>query len=99
MEIGFEYIKKEMDKIGVDRGWAPMTKDRFEFEVKDGSYYVGTWEEVAEKIAKNMKEVGVQRFDLVYGTGGQFQSAREKTIQLYGEKVVPRVKELLGDAE
>lgn len=99
MEIGFEYIKKEMDKIGVDRSWAPMTKDRFEFEVKDGSYYVGTWEEVAEKIAKNMKEVGVQRFDLVYGTGGQFQSAREKTIQLYGEKVVPRVKELLGDAE
>lgn len=99
MEIGFEYIKKEMDKIGIDRGWAPMTRERFEFEVAEGSYYVGTPETVAQKIAKNMKDLGMKRFDLVYGTGGQFQSDREKTIRLYGEVVIPRVKELLGDAE
>lgn len=99
MEIGFEYIKKEMDKIGIDRGWAPMTRERFEFEVAEGSYYVGTPEVVAQKIAKNMKDLGMKRFDLVYGTGGQFQSDREKTIKLYGEVVIPRVKELLGDAE
>lgn len=99
MEIGFEYIKKEMDHIGVERGWAPMTKERFEFEVEQGSYYVGTSEEVAQRIAKSMKDVGVQRFDLVYGTGGQYQADRYKTIQKYGEEVIPRVKELLGDAE
>lgn len=99
MEIGFEYIKKEMDKIEIDRGWAPMTRERFEFEVAEGSYYVGTPETVAQKIAKNMKDLGMKRFDLVYGTGGQFQSDREKTIRLYGEVVIPRVKELLGDAE
>lgn len=99
MEIGFEYIKKEMDKIGIDRGWAPMTRERFEFEVAEGSYYVGTPETVAQKIAKNMKDLGMKRFNLVYGTGGQFQSDREKTIRLYGEVVIPRVKELLGDAE
>lgn len=99
MEIGFEYIKKEMDKIGIDRGWAPMTRERFEFEVAEGSYYVGTPETVAQKIAKNMKDLGMKRFDLVYGTGGQFQSDREKTIRLYGEVVILRVKELLGDAE
>ncbi len=52
-----------------------------------------------KKIAKNMKDLGMKRFDLVYGTGGQFQSDREKTIKLYGEVVIPRVKELLGDAE
>lgn len=94
--VGWEYIKASMDRIGADRGWAPMSRDRFEFEVDQGSYYVGTPEEVAQKIAKNMKDLGMNRFDLVYGTGGQLLHQRTETIRLYGEKVVPRVKELLG---
>jgi probable oxidoreductase, LLM family len=94
-DIAWNYIKKSMDTIGLDRGWAPMTRERFDFEVESGSYYVGSPETVARKIAKMIKEMGVQRFDLVYGAGGQFQKDRFRTIQLYGEKVIPRVKELL----
>lgn len=96
IEVGWKYIKAEMDRIGIDRGWAPMTRDRFEFEIDKGSYYVGTPEAVAQKIAKNMKAMDMQRFDLVYGTGGQLLHQREDTIRNYGEKVIPRVKELLG---
>lgn len=96
VEVGWKYIKAEMDRIGIDRGWAPMTRDRFEFEIDKGSYYVGTPEEVAQKIAHNMKALDMQRFDLVYGTGGQLIHQREATIRNYGEKVIPRVKELLG---
>lgn len=95
-EVGWKYIREEMDRIGIDRGWAPMTRDRFEFEIDKGSYYVGTPEEVAQKIAKNMKALDMSRFDLVYGTGGQLEQQRLETIQNYGEKVIPRVKELLG---
>jgi hypothetical protein len=51
---------------------------------------------VAQKIARMMPQVGVERFDLVYGTGGQLQKDRFKTIELYGTKVIPRVKELLA---
>lgn len=97
MEIAYKYIKQAMDKIGLDRGWAPMTRERFEFEVEQGSYFVGTPEMVAKKIAKTMKELGVKRFDLVYGTGGQLQKDRFETIRLYGEKVIPMVKELLKE--
>ncbi len=97
MDIAWKYIKQAMDKIGLDRGWAPMTRDRFEFEVSQVSYYVGTPETVAKKIAKTMKELGVERFDLVYGTGGQLQADRFETIRLYGEKVIPMVKELLKE--
>ncbi len=43
----------------------------FRFEVEHGSYYVGSPETVAQKIARTMPQVGVERFDLVYGTGGQ----------------------------
>lgn len=96
VEVGFKYIKAEMDRIGIDRGWAPMTRDRFEFEIDKGAYYVGTPEQVAQKIAHNMKALDMQRFDLVYGTGGQLLNQREATIRNFGERVVPRVKELLG---
>lgn len=96
VEVGWKYIKAEMDRIGIDRGWAPMTRDRFEFEIDKGSYYVGTPEQVAQKIAKNMKALDMSRFDLVYGTGGQLIHQREETIRNYATKVIPRVKELLG---
>ena len=96
VEVGFKYIKAEMDRIGIDRGWAPMTRDRFEFEIDKGAYYVGTPEQVAQKIAHNMKALDMQRFDLVYGTGGQLLNQREATIRNFGERVVPLVKELLG---
>ncbi|WP_207941974.1 hypothetical protein DOK78_000495 [Enterococcus sp. DIV2402] len=95
-EIAWKYMKKSMDQIGSERGWAPMTRERFDFEVIEGSYYVGSPETVAQKIAHMIQTVGVNRFDLVYGAGGQLQKDRFRTIQLYGEKVVPRVKELLG---
>ncbi len=49
-----------------------------------------------KKIARNMKALNMKRFDLVYGTGGQLLSQREATIRNFGERVIPRVKELLG---
>lgn len=98
-EVAFKYIKAAMDRIGIDRGWAPMTRDRFDFEVDKGSYYVGTPEQVAQKIATNMKDLDMSRFDLVYGTGGQLTKVRDETIRNYATKVIPRVKELLGGAK
>lgn len=94
-EIAWTYLKKTMDQIGEERGWPAMSRERFEFEVTKGSYYVGSPETVAQKIAQVMTEMEIERFDLVYGAGGQLQKDRFKTIQLYGEKVIPRVKELL----
>jgi hypothetical protein len=46
-----------------------------------------------------MPKLGVERFDLVYGAGGQRQADRLKTIELYGGAVIPRVKELLAEGE
>ncbi|NWO00306.1 LLM class flavin-dependent oxidoreductase [Tetragenococcus halophilus] len=94
-EIAWTYLKKTMDQLGEERGWPAMSREHFEFEVTNGSYYVGSPETVAQKIARVMTEMDIERFDLVYGAGGQLQKDRFKTIQLYGEKVVPRVKELL----
>ncbi|WP_066190097.1 LLM class flavin-dependent oxidoreductase [Gracilibacillus timonensis] len=94
-EIAWTYVKATMDRVSKERGGTPMKKEHFEYQVKYGAYYVGSPETVAQKIAQMIPAVGVQRFNLVYSVGGQLQKHRFQTIRLYGEKVIPRVKELI----
>lgn len=93
----FPTFKKAMDRVGKSRGWQPMTKEHFMSEVEHGSMYVGSPETVARKIARAIKTVGVQRFDLVYGFGPVSVEARLKMVELYATKVIPRVRELLAE--
>lgn len=95
--IAWPAHKKNFDRIGKTRGWAPITREHFNHEVANGSLYVGSVETVAQKIAKAIKTLGVQRFDLVYGGGPMPASARLHMIELYGKEVIPRVRELLVD--
>jgi hypothetical protein len=58
--------------------------------------YVGSPETVAQKIATNLPLLGATRFDLKYGMGGLSHVALLTNIELYGTKVIPRVRELLA---
>jgi probable LLM family oxidoreductase len=89
--------KKNFDHIGHTRGWPPMKREHFDQEIDNGSLYVGSPETVAQKMAKTIKTLGVNRFDLVYGGGPMPASARLHMIELYGKKVIPRVRELLNE--
>lgn len=84
-------------RIGRERGWPPVTKDRFLAEVTDGALYVGSPETVARKIAKTVKTLGIQRFDMKYTTGPVPHSDLMECIRLYGEKVIPLVQDMLAD--
>lgn len=94
-DLGWKYIKTSMDKVGLDRGWPKMTEERYQAEILNGAYYVGSVETVAQKLAKTISELGIDSFDMVYGTGGQLEKERRRTIELYATKVIPRVKEIL----
>ncbi len=96
-KMAWPLFKQSFDKIGRTRGWAPWTPEHFDNEVQSGSLYVGSPETVAHKIARAMKVVGAERFDMVYGFGPMEVSARKKMIELYANEVIPRVKELLGE--
>lgn len=98
MKIAFPAHKTNFDRIGETRGWKPMSYDHFKEEVEHGSIYIGSPETVANKIASSVKTLGVNRFDLVYGGGPMPASARLRMIELYGSKVIPRVKELLAES-
>ena len=85
------------DRIGGERGWGPTSKDRMNMEADRGSLYVGSPETVAKKIAKTMKTLGVKRFDMKYSSGTLGHEKMMKSIELYGTKVAPMVRELLAE--
>ncbi len=97
IKISFPLFKEQMDRIGSTRGWTPLSREHFLDEVKNGSMYVGSPETVAQRIAKAMKALGVNRFDMVYGYGPMPAKTRLHMIELYGKKVIPRVRELLAE--
>ena len=87
--------EKMFGRIGKERGWAPLTKEHFMQEVKYGSLYVGSPETVAKKIVHAITSVGAQRFDFKYANGPQKHSKLMNSLELYGTKVIPLVKEML----
>jgi probable LLM family oxidoreductase len=96
-KIAWPAHKTNFDRIGRTRGWPPITREHFDAEVAAGSLYIGSPETVAQKIAKTISILGVNRFDLVYGGGPMPASARMHMIELYGTKVIPRVREILAE--
>ncbi len=85
-------------RIGAERGWGPVTKGQFRNEVEHGSLYVGAPETVARRIADAIIALDADRFDLKYANGQLPHERLMRSIELYGTRVVPRVKELLADA-
>ena len=83
-------------RIGRERGWPPVTKDRYLDEVTEGALYVGSPETVARKIADTVQALGIQRFDMKYSTGPVPHGALMDCIRLYGEQVIPMVQDILA---
>lgn len=77
-------------------GWPPPAPGDFEREVETGSLYLGSPETVARRIAATVRTLGVDRFDLKYDQPVTHADLME-SITLYGEKVVPMVKDMLSD--
>jgi probable LLM family oxidoreductase len=92
----FVDYKRMRDKIGAERGWPPLTSADFEREIKHGSLYVGSPETVARKIASTAKVLGVSRFDMKYSAGPLAHEKMMRSIELYGRRVIPLVRELLA---
>ncbi|MCO5090748.1 LLM class flavin-dependent oxidoreductase [Bosea sp. (in: a-proteobacteria)] len=92
----FAPYKQMRDRIGAERGWPPMGRDEFEHEVAHGSLYLGSPETVARKIAATVKGLGVSRFQLKYSAGPLAHERMLECIRLYGETVIPLVREMLG---
>lgn len=92
----WEPYREMRNRIGSERGWGPTSRAEFEHEIESGSLYVGSPETVAKKIVATMKALGVARFDLKYSAGTLAHDLMMQSIELYGRRVMPRVRELLA---
>jgi probable LLM family oxidoreductase len=84
-------------RIGRERGWPPYSRLQFEQAASpQGALFVGSPETVAQKIAWAARTLGLSRFQLKYSVGALPHEQRLESVRLYGEEVVPRVRELLA---
>ena len=85
------------NQIGKERGWPPVTMERFEQQISSlGAYVIGSPEEVAEKLVRHSKALGgISRFTFQIDNAGLSHDDLLKTYTLIGEKVKPLVLEML----
>ncbi|MET0734937.1 MAG: LLM class flavin-dependent oxidoreductase [Microbacterium sp.] len=91
---GFESMN---NTIGRERGWPAYSRLRFQHDVgPEGALYIGSPETVARKIADSVRTLGAQRFDLKFSTGTLSHEKMLRSIELYGTRVAPLVREMLA---
>jgi alkanesulfonate monooxygenase SsuD/methylene tetrahydromethanopterin reductase-like flavin-dependent oxidoreductase (luciferase family) len=87
-----------MTRIGGERGWPPVTKAHYEREAgPDGALCVGSPETVAARIAATVQTLGLSRFDLKYSNGTLPHPLLMSSIELFGTRVAPRVRDLVAE--
>ena len=88
----FYNYKNQMDRIGASRGWAPFTKMQFDGgRSKDGALFIGSPNEVADKINDIKEMFGLTRFIAHMDVGDPSHDNMLKSIELFGDKVKPQV--------
>jgi probable LLM family oxidoreductase len=83
----------QWNRIGQERGWAPVTREQFELYISPkGVLVVGGPETAAEKILRHSESLGgIQRFTFQMDNAGLTHKQLMHAIELIGTKVIPMV--------
>ncbi len=94
----FPTFSQVMNKIGRERGWPPITRAQFEgARALRGSDYVGSPDQIIEKILFQHRLFGHQRLLLQLGVGTIAHAKMMRAVELLGTRVAPVVRaELAG---
>lgn len=89
----FPTVQAAMNKIGKERGWSPMQREQYEAAAElRGANFVGTPDEVIEKILFQHGIFNHQRFLLQLSVGTLPHDKVMHAIELFGTKVAPVVR-------
>jgi probable LLM family oxidoreductase len=85
--------KTVMDRIGRERGWPPLTRAQFDAAATlRGASFVGSPQEVAEKILFQHEIFRHQRFLVQFSVGTLPHASIMRSIELFGREVAPVVR-------
>ncbi len=97
LDESFPYVSAAMNKIGQERGWPPMERADYDAAASlRGSNFVGTPEQVVEKILFQHELFGHDRFMVQFTIGGIPHEGILRSIELLGREVAPAVRAALG---
>lgn len=97
-DIAYPAFKTTMDKIGKERGWAPMSRDQFEASITlRGANVVGSPQQIIEKILFQHEIFGHNRFLLQMSVGSIPHKKLLRSIELFATEVAPAVNKALDE--
>jgi probable LLM family oxidoreductase len=97
VDIAFPAHQLTMSRIGKERGWPPTTRQQFEAgATPHGAYFVGSPQQVVDKILLQHEWFGHDRFGLQLSVGTLPHDKVMKAIELLGTVVKPAVTKALG---
>ncbi len=96
----FGPFKAMMDRIGRERGWAPMSRSAFDASTDlHGANLVGSPQQVIEKILFQHEIFGHDRFLIQFSVGTMPHDRMMRSIELFGTEVAPAVRAALAAKE
>ena len=99
LDESFPYVSEAMNRIGLERGWSPLTRADYDAAATlRGANFVGTPEEVAEKILFQHEIFRHDRFLVQFTIGGIPHEGILRSIELLGREVAPAVRAKLGES-
>lgn len=92
----YPVYSSQMNRVGASRGWAPFSRAQYEHgRSKQGAYLFGDANEAIDKILHMHELFGLSRFSAHMDVGGPSHSMLMKSIEIYGTKIAPKVREAL----
>ncbi len=86
-----------MSRIGKERGWPPTTRAQFDTGATlEGAYFIGSPQEVIDKILLQHQWFKHQRFLLQVSVGTIEHRKVMRAIELLGTRVKPEIDKALG---
>jgi probable LLM family oxidoreductase len=98
VETQWPHWLETFERASRERGWRRPTRAQFEAEIEHGAFFVGSPETVANRLAKAMRALDVERLGVHYAIGKVPYDERADSIRLLGTEVFPRLRELLAAA-
>ena len=86
----------QMNRVGRSRGWPPYQPQQYETgRSRSGHLIIGDANEAIDKILYMHELFGLTRFSAHMDVGGPSHASMMKSIELFGTKIAPKVREAL----
>jgi probable LLM family oxidoreductase len=92
----YPVYSEQMDRVGSTRGWPSYQRAQYDAgRGKNGHLIIGDAEEAIDKILYLYEMLGLTRFSAHMDVGGPPHHSLMKSIEIFGTKIAPKVREAI----